>query len=123
MSSKHVLWYHLVLVTKYRITLSDRFWVKCKESIINIKGVDIKEINQHKDHIHILLTSTPSEKLSDIVKKIKQISTHKMYSSYSVYLREHYWHKERMSRSKGYYIASVGASLPQVVSYIRNQNA
>ena len=85
--SKYSLKVHLIFVTKYR------------KKIFNYKNIDedvkqffydvsikyhykIIQMETDKDHIHILLEYNPNDKISEIVKYLKQYTTYMIWNKY-----------------------------------------
>lgn len=116
---------HLVLVTKYRKKLlrgelADNVKQKVYD-YCNIKGHDLLAMETDLDHIHILLVYDATDRVSDIVKGIKQITTHYLWNKYHNLLDAQYW-KKRIFWSDGYFACSVGdASTETIQNYIKSQ--
>ena len=86
---------------------------------LNGRRVVIQETD--KDHIHIPVEYDPTDRISDIVKELKQKSTHYLWLRYENYLR-HYYLKQRIFRSKGYFYCSIGeVSEKRIKEYIRDR--
>ena len=108
---KYSLKVHIVLVTKYRKQLligSIADDVKQKIfDIANTRGYEIIAIETDKDHIHFLLSYDTTDRVSDIVKIVKQETTYHLWQKYSSVLSRQYW-KEKISWSDGYSACSIG---------------
>ena len=108
---KYSLKVHIVLVTKYRKQLligSIADDVKQKIfDIANTRGYEIIAIETDKDHIHFLLSYDTTDRVSDIVKIVKQETTYHLWQKYSSVLSKQYW-KEKIFWSDGYFACSIG---------------
>lgn len=80
---KYLIALHLILVVKYRKQLlSGKLGEFVKEVIKQLSiqsDFDIEEIEMDKDHIHILMTISPKYSISQHVRNIKQLTTHKLW--------------------------------------------
>lgn len=82
---------------------------------------DIIEIQDHLDHVHVLVRSVPKISPLQIVRILKQTSTVHMWKQHRYYLLSKYW-REHTLWSDGYFVSSIGyASTDTVAGYIRNQ--
>ena len=122
---KYNLKVHIVLVTKYRKQLlkgSVADDVKQKIfDIANIRGYEIITMETDKDHIHILLSYDTTDRVCDIVKIVKQETTHYLWQKYSSYLSKQDW-KKKTFWSDGYFVCSIGeVSSATIQKYIENQ--
>ena len=116
---------HIVLVTKYRKQLligSIADDVKQKIfDIANTRGYEIIAIETDKDHIHFLLSYDTTDRVSDIVKIVKQETTYHLWQKYSSVLSKQYW-KEKIFWSDGYFACSIGeVSSATIQKYIESQ--
>lgn len=77
---KYSLKVHIVLVTKYRkLLLNGSIADDVKQKIFDIantKGYKIIAMETDKDHIHFLLSYDTTDRVCDIVKAVKQETTH-----------------------------------------------
>ena len=69
--------------------------------------VSIDEINDDKNHIHLLISYNPNIKVNSIVMRLKQISTYNLWLNYESYLKKIFF-KERTFWSDGYFVSSIG---------------
>lgn len=91
------------------------------ENIIEKSDFDIDVLETDKDHIHILVNSIPKLSPLQIVRKLKQETTIRLWKSYPKLLRKHFW-KENTFWSDGYFVCSTGDSSTQTIrKYIENQ--
>lgn len=124
--SKYSLKVHLIFVTKYR------------KKIFNYKNIDedvkqffydvstkyhykIIQMETDKDHIHILLEYNPNDKISEIVKYLKQYTTYMIWNKYSNVLSKFYWKRKNLW-SDGYFACSIGQVSQNIIEkYIATQ--
>ena len=78
--SKYLLYYHLVIVTKYRKKVLD---AECYDVISRIFvdlstefNVRLCELNGEGDHVHILLTAAPQTDLPKFIGRLKGKSSY-----------------------------------------------
>lgn len=123
--SKYYLKCHLILVCKYRKKLlvsqlnDDMKYIF--NTIATNSDFDIEIMESDLDHIHFLLSYNPSLSIAQIVRRLKQESTRKIWLSHSRKLRNHFWRKKQFW-SDGYFIASIGeASTNTIQQYILSQ--
>ena len=122
---KYSLKVHVVLVTKYRkCILKGLIADDVKQKIFDIAnkpGYEIIAIETDKDHIHFLLGYDTTDRVSDIVKLIKQETTYCMWQKYSAFLSKQYW-KKKIFWSDGYFACSIGeVSSTTIQKYIESQ--
>ncbi|WP_371185295.1 IS200/IS605 family transposase [Thalassotalea maritima] len=73
-----------------------------------------------KDHIHILLTISPTICVASYVRRIKQSTTQSLWSKFK-WLKKQFW-IEKTFWSDGYFVCSVGnASADTIRKYIQEQ--
>lgn len=123
---KFKLKYHLIFSTKYRKKCLSYIEEDLKESCERASkmqdtwNIDIIEID--KDHIHFLINTTPDVSISQIVKKLKQITTYDMWKKHHVYLKSIYWSGKHHLWTNGYFCTTIGdASIATIENYIKNQ--
>ena len=122
---KYSLKVHIVIVTKYRKKLlaggiADDAKQKIYD-IANAGGYKIIAMETDKDHLHILLGYDTTDRVCDIVKIIKQETTHYLWARHGDALSKEYW-KKRIFWSDGYFAASIGeVSSATIRKYIESQ--
>jgi hypothetical protein len=67
----------------------------------------ILEMEVDKDPIHLLVKSSPKISTLQIVRRLKQISTHRIWQSHPTELRKQFW-KVHTFWSDGYFVCSIG---------------
>lgn len=82
------------------------------------KDVKIIEAHAMPDHIHILVSIPPNERVSSFMGYLKGKSTMIIFERYAhlkyKYGNRHFW-------SRGYYVSTVGGNKQAVQKYIQNQ--
>ena len=74
-----------------------------------------------KDHVHILLGYDTTDSVCNIVKTLKQETTHHLWQRLGFFLSNHYW-KTRIFWSDGYFACSIGEVSSAIIQkYIENQ--
>jgi putative transposase len=93
--SKYLLKAHLVFATKYRKKLlKGAIEEDMKQIIFEISegqkwSVDIMESDI--DHIHLLVDYQPTISIFEIVHRIKQLSTYRIWRRYELELSKQFW--------------------------------
>lgn len=123
--SVHNMNFHLVLVTKYRRKV---ITAKISEQLKDIfervgknHGVEIKEWNHDKDHIHVLYSALPTTCHSKFVNAYKSAGSRLVKRDHPE-IKKKLWKEYFWSRS--YYIATCGGvTLNIIKKYIEEQGA
>ena len=124
--SKFLIKYHIIFVCKYRrqVLCNQQIDDDMKQilfDIANESDFDIEVMETDKDHIHILASSIPILSPLQIVRKLKQESTHRICKQHSDILRRIYW-REQTFWTDGYFVSTIGnVSQETVKHYIENQ--
>lgn len=91
---KFLLQAHLVTVTKYRFCCLDTSIMLEVQRVINtfrdLYDWSIEIAESDKNHLHLLVNYTPKDRLSDIVKIIKQVTTYYVYKNCYNDIRKYY---------------------------------
>lgn len=115
---------HLVLVVKYRRNVIDDTISERIKNIFETIGLsheaEIIEWNHDNDHIHTILSISPSTNLNKYINAAKSASSRlikKEFPSIKLKLwKEYFW-------TKGFYVSSTGSTQIDVVkNYILNQS-
>ena len=117
--------YHFVLVCKYRRKVInediENELRRIFNDIANNSKFDIKYIGFDKNHVHLFISSIPSFSVLDIVRRLKQVSTRRLWKIRPNYLRKYYW-KGKPLWTSGYYCSTVGEITEEsAIKYIVNQ--
>lgn len=121
---KYLIALHLILVVKYRKKLlQGKLGSSIKKSIHKLSETSdftIEEIEIDKDHVHILMTISPSYSVSQHVRHIKQMTNQYVWREFPA-LKKQFW-LEKTFWSDGYFACSVGnASAETIRKYIQEQ--
>lgn len=122
---KYSLKAHIVLVTKYRKQLlKDIISEDIKSQILDIShkyNYEIIAMETDIDHIHFLISYDTTDSICEIVKRIKQETTYRLWQKYSLMLSKKYW-KKKIFWSDGYFACSIGeVSSATIQRYIETQ--
>ena len=123
--SKFLLKFHVIFVCKYRRKLlvggigDDMKRILGKVAEESDFDIDIAESD--KDHIHLLISAPPKLSPLSIVRRLKQVSTRKIYELHGSSLRKVFY-REYTFWTDGYFVSSIGdVSQETVREYIENQ--
>lgn len=122
--SKFKIRYHIIFSTKYRVKLlepiRDDIMRYMKSAETDDFQIEVHETD--KDHIHLLVKSTPNIRPCDIVHRLKQISTYMSWKEHHPYLSKLFWSGKHYLWTRGYFCSTIGdVSEKTLKSYIANQ--
>lgn len=121
--SVFMMYYHLVLVTKYRRdVIDDAVSNRLKEIFLYISSnynITLQEWNHDKDHVHILFKGHPNSELSKFINAYKSASSRLIKKEYPK-IRQKLWNEYFWSRSFCILTAG-GAPLEIIRRYIESQ--
>lgn len=117
------LYYHLILVIKYRRkVIDDNISDTLKKYFLNIEDdfqIKLEEWNHDIDHIHILFTAEPTTNLSKFINAYKSASSRMIKKAYPE-IKDKLW--EEAFWSKSYcLLTSGGATIEVIREYIKSQ--
>jgi len=123
--SKFLLKYHIIFVCKYRRKLLVPYGEDMKQimqKIADSSDFDIQEIEVDKDHLHLLVESVPKLSPLQIVRKLKQVSTNRIWKLYPE-LSEEFSTSKKLFWSGSYFASSIsdGVDTDKITNYIQNQ--
>ena len=85
-------------------------------------SIKIHIINTDKDHIHMIVSFPHEYSISQTVNRLKQCSTHYIYSNEREYMKKFYWGKKEILWSHSYFVSTIGyVSDSNVMKYIEHQ--
>ena len=116
---------HLIFVVKYRqkLLVNDLrdFVIETFSNISENSDFSINIMETDTDHIHMMISYPPTISVTSIVRKLKQISTYRLWKIFENDLKKHFW-REHTFWSDGYFACSIGnASEDTVRHYIETQ--
>lgn len=123
--NKNLLMVHLIFVTKYRRKIFyGEFRNDIKQCLFDICQKYlwyVIRMETDKDHIHMLMQYNPTDSITKIVSKLKQMSTYYMWIKHPDILLKYYWNTKTLW-SDGYFAASIGqVSQDTIEKYIEQQ--
>ena len=124
--SKFLIHYHVIFVVKYRKQLLIHYGDDMKQILQDIadkSDFNIEELEVDVDHVHLLIESVPKLSPLMVVRRLKQISTRRIWKLYHNELATEFT-RERTFWSDSYFAASIGQiDMDAVTAYIQNQGA
>ncbi|MDK2809970.1 MAG: REP-associated tyrosine transposase [Petroclostridium sp.] len=121
--SVFLLYYHLVLVTKYRRkVINDAISNRLKEMFVQIQknyNITLQEWNHDKDHVHILFKAHPNTELSKFINAYKSASSRIIKKEFPE-IKQQLWKEYFWSRSFCL-LTTGGAPIEVIKKYIENQ--
>ena len=118
--------YHLVCPTKYRQNvITKEVDETLKQICLEIEKryeVEFLEIGTDSDHVHFLIQTIPDYKMSEIVKKIKSVTSKKIFEQHPE-VKEQLWGGAFWT--SGYFLATVGRYTNEeaIARYVQNQGS
>ena len=121
--SVFLMYYHLVLVIKYRRrVIDDNISNRLKEIFEYIApnyNITLQEWNHDKDHVHILFKAQPNSELSKFINAYKSASSRLVKKEHSIIkkslLKEYFW-------SRSFCLLTTGDAPIEIVKrYIKSQ--
>lgn len=117
------LYYHLIIVIKYRRkVIDDQICEFAKERFIHIGknyNIFLEEFNHDQDHIHILFTAHPNSELSKFINAYKS-STSRMIKKNFPRVKTKLWKSSFWTKSYCL-LTSGGATTETIKRYIETQ--
>lgn len=121
--SVFLLYYHLVLVVKYRKEVIDNNISEyLKDNFVRLmepKGIKLEEWNQDGDHVHVLFRSVPNVDLSKTINNYKSVSSRLVKRDFP-HIKKSLWKEMFWSRSYCL-LTSGGAPIETIRKYIETQ--
>ena len=117
------LYYHLILVIKYRRkVIDDDISETLKRYFLNIEEdfqINLEEWNHDIDHVHILFTAEPTTNLSKFINAYKSASSRMIKNAFPQ-IRNKLWLESFWSKSYCL-LTSGGATIEVIREYIKSQ--
>ena len=117
------MYYHLVLVTKYRRkVINSTISIRLKEIFDYIAvnyNISVVEWNEDQDHVHILFKAKPNSELSKFINAYKSASSRLIKKEYPE-IKEKLWKEYFWSRSFCL-ITTGGVTIDVIKQYIESQ--
>ena len=100
--SVYLLYYHLVMVVKYRRkVIDDKISERAKEIFSYIApnyGIVLEEWNHDKDHVHVMFRAQPKSEISKFINAYKSASSRLIKKEYPK-IRKYLWKEAFWSQS------------------------
>lgn len=125
--SKNRLRYHFVFSTKYRkkclLGIEKEVYKVFREVTLRSDFTIVEMGIDNGDHIHLIIKSKPSLSPEQIVRRLKQMTSHDLWEQYSDHFKKFYWKRNRkLLWASGYFVSTIGAVSDKVVlEYVRKQ--
>lgn len=121
--SVFLMYYHLVIVIKYRRKIIDEVissrLKEIFESVSPSYNITLQEWNHDKDHVHILFKAHPNSELSKFINAYKSASSRLIKKEYQQ-IRQSLWKEYFWSRSFCL-LTTGGAPIELIKRYIESQ--
>ena len=121
--SVFLMYYHLILVIKYRRkVIDDAISDRLREIFEYIQpnyNITLQEWNHDRDHVHVLFKAHPNSELSKFINAYKSASSRLIKKEYSI-IRKSLWKEYFWSRSFCL-LTTGGAPIEVVRRYIESQ--
>ena len=121
--SVFLMYYHLVLVVKYRRkVIDDTISDYAKDKFVSLSekyNITLVEWNHDRDHVHIMFKAQPNSELSKFINAYKSASSRLIKKDFP-HVRNKLW--KEMFWSRSFCLLTTGGSPIEVVKkYIENQ--
>ena len=121
--SVYLLYYHLIMVVKYRRkVIDDDISTRAKEIFSYISGnygIELEEWNHDCDHVHVMFRSQPRTEISKFINAYKSASSRLLKKEYPE-IREKLWKGAFWSQSFCL-LTEGGAPIETIRAYIESQ--
>ena len=116
--------YHIVWLPKYRYKILEGVIKEFLEAEIKnlsmYKGVEVKELNIQKDHVHIVVSIPPKTSVSEYMGYLKGKTAIKLFQRQSEMRKKPYWGNHFWAR--GYFVSTVGLDEEVIKKYVKYQD-
>ena len=125
--SKFRIRYHMIFSTKYRRDCLVGIEQSVKQVFLDIGDTsefDVIEVGVDTNHVHLVVSSKPTLAPEDIVRRLKQISVHRLWKCNYDHLAQFFWGKRRGSTvwTGGYFCETIGPVQEEtILNYVKNQ--
>ena len=121
--SVYLLYYHLIMVVKYRRkVIDDDISTRAKEIFSYISGnygIELEEWNHDCDHVHVMFRAQPRTEISKFINAYKSASSRLLKKEYPE-IREKLWKGAFWSQSFCL-LTEGGAPIETIRAYIESQ--
>lgn len=117
--------YHLIFSTKYRTRCLEDISDAVKDVFTTVEASSdfrLHAIGVDADHVHLVVSFRPNWSVAQIVRRLKQGSTHLLWETQEPHLRKFYWGAKKRLWTNGYFVETVGSvSEDKILDYVRDQ--
>lgn len=121
--SVYLLYYHLVMVVKYRRkVIDDEISVRAREIFCYIApryGIELEEWNHDSDHVHVMFRAQPRSEISKFINAYKSASSRLLKKEHPE-IRKKLW-KEAFWSQSFCLLSAGGAPIETIRAYIASQ--
>ena len=121
--SVFLLYYHLIMVVKYRRkVIDDPICERAKEIFPYIApnyGITLEEWNHDQDHVHVMFRAQPKSEISKFINAYKSASSRLIKKEFP-YVRQKLW-KEAFWSQSFCLLTAGGAPIETIRKYIEGQ--
>ncbi len=121
--SVYLLYYHLIMVMKYRRkVIDDDISLRAKEIFCYISpryGIELEEWNHDGDHVHVMFRAQPGSEISKFINAYKSASSRLLKKEYPE-IRKKLW-KEAFWSQSFCLLSAGGAPIEIIREYIVSQ--
>ena len=121
--SVYLLYYHLVMVVKYRRkVIDDQISDRAKEIFSYIApsyGITLEEWNHDVDHVHVMFRAQPKSEISKFINAYKSASSRLIKKEYP-HIRKYLW-KEAFWSQSFCLMTTGGTPVETIRKYIESQ--
>jgi len=121
--SVYLLFYHLIMVVKYRRNvINDQISEQARELFVKIGanyGVTVEEWNHDIDHVHVMFRAKPQTELTKFINAYKSASSRLIKKEHPE-IKEKLWREAFWSQSYCL-LTTGGATIDVIRSYIETQ--
>lgn len=125
--SKFRIRYHLIFSSKYRrdcLVGIEQSVIRVFREIGDMSEFDVIEVGVDTNHVHLVVSSKPTLAPVDIVRRLKQISVHRLWKYNYDHLAQFFWGKRLGSTvwTGGYFCETIGPVQEEtILNYVKNQ--
>lgn len=117
--------FHIVWIPKYRRRIlnpgvAGYLRILFPNVMRSLPGCEIVEYNIQVDHVHMVTIIPPKYAASEVVQRIKGVTSRKMRIKFA-WLKKVYWREKGVVWSPGYFISTVGIDEETIIKYVRWQ--
>lgn len=121
--SVFLLYFHLVLVVKYRRNVIDEnisiFLKEIFEKVQNKYGIKMEEWNHDKNHIHVLFCGSPNTEISKFINLYKSVSSRLIKLNF-IKIKKQLW--KEFFWSRGFCLITSGGAPIEIIKKVHRKS-